>query len=227
MAAAHPRTAVLMTATVAAPTLDQLEDLTRRAVNAGATTTIDALGARLDAAQAAKPAVECVIAAQWYASIGLHVFPLRPAVEGRFTGKTPWPGTHGLEDATTDADQIDEWWRRWPQSNVAIATGHLVDVIDVDGPAGVVTWARMGSLPPLLGRVSTPRGPGGSHLYIPAGRRPKKVASEMFPGGLAPGIDYRGRGGYVVAPPSYVIERAGKGGYRGRYTWRRNLRLPS
>jgi hypothetical protein len=208
-----------------APPLDQLEQLTRQAINAGAGAAIDQLGARIDSLQARRPNVECVNAALWYASIGLHVFPLRPPVEGRFTGKTPWPGTHGLDDATTDPDQIVDWWRRWPGSNVAIATGRLVDVIDVDGPDGVLSWARMGSLPPVLGTVTTPRGRGGSHLYIPAAKRAKGVTQQKFPGGFAPGIDYRGLGGYVAAPPSYVIEHPKKGGYRGRYSWRRPLDL--
>jgi hypothetical protein len=44
---------------------------------------------------------------------------------------------HGVKDATTDADCIGRWWRRWPQANVGLATGICFDALDIDGPAGL------------------------------------------------------------------------------------------
>lgn len=150
----------------------------------------------VDAHDPASRAVTASLAgsALWYAKRGLRVFPLRPG------GKQPQPGSHGCKDASNDPEQVARWWAQAPEANVGIATGHLVDVIDVDGPQGNVSLARLlGDHPHLLanrlGHVLTPR-PGGRHFYVPADGDLGNGAS------LAPGIDYRGRGGYVVAPPS-------------------------
>lgn len=161
---------------------------------------------------------ELLPSALWYASVGLHVFPLQPRL------KMPYRGTRGLKEATTDPEVIKTWWGFKPDSNIGIATGHLVDVIDIDGPKGVKSWATSSHLPmrpdpnserdprwdDVLGVVSTPR-PGGTHLYIKATGVGNKA-------GIEPGIDIRGLGGYVVAPPSLNEEGTA-------YTWRQPLRL--
>lgn len=167
-----------------------LEALTRDAIDAGDPDEIQRLGALVDAEQdkSRRPRPSLLASALWYASTGLHVFPLQPGQ------KVPRRGSNGCKDATADEAKIRAWWKADPASNIGIATGHIVDVIDVDGPIGVVSWARMASLPPIVGRVSTPR-PGGNHLYIQASGRGNRA-------GIAPGVDYRGLGGYVVAPPS-------------------------
>lgn len=145
-------------------------------------------------------------AALWYAQQGLRVFPIRPG------DKRPHQGTRGLIDATDDHEQIHAWWKRWPESNVAIATGHLVDVVDIDGPEGqrsrLKHWDDYNGLD-LVGVSLTPRA-GGMHLFISATGRRNGTA-------LDPGIDYRGAGGYVVAPPSVRPD--------GQYTWIRPLNL--
>jgi hypothetical protein len=168
--------------------------------------TVNELEPRLDAVAQPKQPPPMVSAALYYAEQGLRVFPLQPKL------KTPHRGSRGFKDATTDSDTIITWWYDvWPDSNIGIATGHLVDVIDIDGPEGVKSWARMDNLPEILGVVSTPR-PGGNHLYIHATGRGNKA-------GIFPGVDHRGLGGYVVAPPS--VNENGV-----RYTWRRPLELP-
>jgi hypothetical protein len=106
-------------------------------------------------------------------------------------------------------------WSWQPQANIGLATGFVVDVIDVDGPAGLQSLARMTSLPSVVGIVSTPRA-GGMHLYVPATGRGNRA-------GIAPAIDYRGLGGYVVAPPSVFTSHTGTD---GTYTWRRPLAIP-
>lgn len=130
-----------------------------------------------------------------YAGRGLPVFPVaargkRPLVE------------HGLHDATTDSDVIAAWWRRWPDANVGLCTGPAsgVLVLDVDGEPGERTLVDLqaaagASLPPTA-TVSTPR--GGRHLYF---RHPVAIIANSA-GKLGPGLDVRGAGGYVVAPPS-------------------------
>ncbi len=128
-------------------------------------------------------------AALAYAEQGLHVFPLQPQ------GKTPLTA-HGLEDATTDALTIETWWARWPDANVAIRTGEII-VVDED---------RFGALDELAAEAHETipetrivKTGSGRHFYFlpPADQRIRNTA-----GKLAPGIDTRGDGGYVVAPPS-------------------------
>jgi hypothetical protein len=185
------------------------------ALDAGDHERVESLGKCLAELEVAsrRPATP-VGAALWYAKRGLRVFPLMVGL------KTPYKGTHGLSDASCDPPVVAAMFaERSALSNVGIATGHEVDVIDIDGPVGVEsmvhelfspgddgTWQG----PPMLGVVCTPR-PGGKHIYIAAvpghGNRAHMLA----------GIDHRGLGGYVVAPPSYTEA--------GRYVWTRPLDL--
>src|SRR5215212_1044222 len=146
--------------------VDEIEDQIVTAMRSDDWATVARLEAQLDAAAAPlNVPVLLVSAALFYAQIGLHVFPLVAAM------KIPYPGTHGFEDATTDQEQIAAWWQRWPEANIGIATGHLIDVIDIDGPLGVKSWSRNiyddPDAPITLGRVRTPR-PQGTHLWIAA-----------------------------------------------------------
>lgn len=149
-------------------------------------------------------------AALYYAGHGLRVFPLSA---GR---KTPLPGSlgccggshrRGCLDALADLGAVYAWWAEHPDANVGIATGTLVDVWDQDGPAGAVSWTQRASdadLAAVIGVATTARGVGGVHRYIRATGRGNGA-------GVLPGLDYRGAGGYVVAPPSVVNGR--------RYAW--------
>ena len=167
-----------------------LEHDIRTAIDAGDTALILSLGAMMDARDAERPKPTLHASALWYAEHGLNVFPLQPGA------KIPFKGSAGCKDATTDREQIDAWWSATPAANIGIATGHLIDVIDVDGPDGVASIGPMlEKLPTIYGRVSTPR-PGGTHLYVAA------VPGRGNRARLLPGVDYRGAGGYVVAPPS-------------------------
>jgi len=161
---------------------------------------------------AERPAVPLVSAALWYAEHGLPVFPIQPGA------KEPHRGTHGVLDASLDPATITQWWATWPDSNVGIATGHVADVVDFDGLAGHAAWGRefgetWGGLD-VLGTVSTPR-PGGMHLYATAMPNTRNRAKMM------PGVDYRGAGGYVLAPPSVLDDRPGQ--HPGTYRWLRPL----
>lgn len=155
---------------------------------------VTALEQQLDTWDDRPPQMEA--AALLYASWGWPVFPCAPGLKRPAT-------EHGLNEATTDVDQITDWWWRWPRANIGVATGHAFDVIDID-PGGVDWWRRHGHehgpLPDIHGKVSTPRVVGW-HLYVePTGMRNKA--------GLAPGVDYRGAGGYVLAPPSVLTPAA-------------------
>lgn len=176
--------------------MDHAEAHLRAAVDTGDTEQILRLCTLVDQLQAEQRDRRGVAGigsvALWYAQQGLGVFPLQPR------SKIPYKGSRGCKDATCDPDTIRAWWQAAPESNLAVATGHLVDVVDVDGTPGHISRARHRGLfdtLTVIGVVNTPR-PGGVHLYVPAREGVGNKA------GMLPGVDYRGAGGYVVAPPS-------------------------
>lgn len=132
------------------------------------------------------------------AEMGYRVFPViegnkRAALEG-------WP-----DRATDDADTVAAWWDQRPDCNIGLSTAGLV-VVDIDGesnpwPADADQAASLQGCPVSL----TPG--GGRHLIFraPAGR-----AYRNSVGRVAPKVDIRADGGYIVAPPSAI----GAKGYR-------------
>jgi hypothetical protein len=133
-------------------------------------------------------------AALYYASIGWWVFQLAPG------SKEPLAGSHGLLQATTDPERIREWWRTIPNANIGIATGPSgLCVADTDPRhGGDESWAdlaRQHGAPETLTAL-TPG--GGQHYYYARGEAIARNTESV----LGPGIDTRGFGGYVVAPPS-------------------------
>jgi hypothetical protein len=104
---------------------------------------------------------------------------------------------HGLKDATTNRARVLAWWTRHPQANIGLATGHRFDVLDVDGPAGGQAIRALAATHGLVSSGPLVRtGGGGWHYYLaPTG------LGNARPAGLEH-VDWRGWGGYVVAPPS-------------------------
>lgn len=141
-------------------------------------------------------------AALYYVSLGLHVFPLHPGL------KVPFARSQGCKDATSESEKVNTWWTRSPDANIGIATGHLIDVVDIDGAPGQKSRARFwdeafaGIDDKNVGKVLTPS-PGGMHIYV-------RSTGDGNGASIADGVDYRGLGGYVVAPPS----RTPDGSYR-------------
>jgi hypothetical protein len=134
--------------------------------------------------------------------------PPNPAMRTRCSCRDPGCGQpakhplgslvpHGVKDATTNRARVLAWWTQYPQANIGLACGHAFDVLDVDGPAGeaaIRTLATEHGLKSSGPLVRT--GGGGWHFYVaPTG------LGNVRPAGLAH-VDWRGRGGYVVAPPS-------------------------
>lgn len=147
--------------------------------------------------------------ALWYAEHGLAVFPLQPR------SKEPYEGSHGFADATTDAERIKKWWGNAPESNIGIATGAksggLVAIdMDVhpergeDGTGTLKAWeAEHGELPDT---VAVRTGSGGIHALYRSSTEVRNSANGMA------GVDIRGWGGFIVAPPS--VHPSG-----GEYEW--------
>lgn len=144
-------------------------------------------------------------AALRYAHMGLAVIPLLPR------DKKPW-FDNWPEVATSDRETVSRWWQQNSNSNVGIATGqksHLF-VLDVDPKNGGMDSfdtirTEHGQFPDTWQQIT---GSGGIHLFF---RYPNfRVANAA---GIYPGIDIRGDGGQVVAPPS-IHPITGK-----RYAW--------
>ena len=108
---------------------------------------------------------------------------------------------HGLKDATGDFEVVEKWWAAEPEANIGLVTGIAFDVLDVDGPEALDALKRAGAIgdPDIGGpTVATPR---GWHVYVaPTGR-----GNTVNLAGLK-GVDWRGKGGYVVAPPSVTVD---------------------
>jgi hypothetical protein len=107
---------------------------------------------------------------------------------------------HGVKEATTDPDMLGRWWRRWPHANVGLATGIVFDALDIDGPAGLAALHQFPGAAGLRlpGPLVATGGGGWHHWFAPTGlgNRP--------PRGLTH-VDWRGKGGCVLAPPSRHI----------------------
>jgi hypothetical protein len=154
-------------------------------------------------------------AALGLASRGFRVFPIWELVDGVCAcpkeGKCDRPGKHpkvrrGLWEGTTDAGRITSWWLDWPEANVGIRTGVDLFVVDLDGDAGKATWSvlceQWGLAVDTLRAIT---GGGGEHLLF-------KGTGKTTVGQLGRGVDTRGEGGYIVAPPS--MHASGR-----RYRW--------
>ena len=128
-----------------------------------------------------------------------HGWPVFPCLPGQKIPAT----RHGFRDATTDQQQITDWFGHGASWNLAIATGAPgPDVLDVDqhGPAGngyaaFTRLRRAGLLDGAAAYVRTPA--GGMHAYF--------TGSDQHNGRLpSHHLDFRSQGGYIVAPPSQV-----------------------
>ncbi len=138
-------------------------------------------------------------AALHYAALGYSVFPCIPGTKKPMT-------SHGFRDATTNEHQIRQWWADGPNTNIGITTTGLI-VIDVDKdlggspnpwPVEPERFADLANVPTSI----TPR--GGQHYVF---RQPQGKAWRNSTSRLAPKVDTRGIGGYIVVAPSVVDGR--------------------
>ncbi|MDP4026796.1 bifunctional DNA primase/polymerase [Methylobacterium sp. NEAU 140] len=153
-----------------------------------------------------------------YARRGFPVFPCDPTTKQPLVGRDkdaegkPIPKTGGLHKATRDEAQIQEWWSRYPRAMIGLRMGPEAGVFALDPdrpkepgePDGLAAWDEMirahGYAPATHAHVS-PR--GGMHLLF---AYPADLTVTNSPGQLPPGIDVRGAGGYVIAPPSRTAD---------------------
>ena len=130
-------------------------------------------------------------AALEYARMGWSVFPITPG------DKKP-PLCKWRDESTTDADAIAAWWARTPQANIGVDCGKSgLFVVDLDKKGdGMATWDALGY---KADTHTAATAGGGFHLYYSTGVELGNSVRK-----LGDGIDTRGVGGYVLAPPSLV-----------------------
>lgn len=147
---------------------------------------------------------------------GFAVFPLYTIEDGRCSCGLPKcssPGKHpltpqGVLNAESDPRAIREWWATYEDANIGIATGDVsgIVVLDIDEKSGgeeslANLESRYGQLPDTWAVLT---GGGGVHFYF----RMPSIDVRNSAGAIGSGIDVRGNGGYVVAPPS--LHRSGE-----------------
>jgi hypothetical protein len=138
---------------------------------------------------------ELLEAAIRYVRFGVPVFPCWP-------NKKPIGELcpHGFYDASRDEAQVREWWKKQPDAGIAVPTGPAsgVDLLDIDiyKPGVEESFAQLtAELGPLPPTREVRSGSGGQHLWL-------KSAPGLRCSVLAPGIDVKAEGGYMIVPPS-------------------------
>jgi hypothetical protein len=131
-------------------------------------------------------------AALHYAALGYRLFPCVPGEKRPLT-------EHGCKDATTDAEQIEQWWTHNPHANIGLATTGLL-VLDLDAGNAWLTDDPDKLIELAVATLSLTAN-GGQHYIFrqPAGRSWRNTA-----GRIAPHVDTRAAGGYIVVPPSVL-----------------------
>jgi hypothetical protein len=118
------------------------------------------------------------------------VIPLKPG--SKLPGLASWKA---YQDRKPTLDELERWFAE-TANNVGIVTGKVsgIVVVDVDGPAGEETVKPLG-----IPRTPTANTPHGRHIFL---RHPGEPVPNRAH--VAPGVDIRADGGFVVAEPSVV-----------------------
>ena len=128
-------------------------------------------------------------AALQYLKMGFSIIPVQK-------NKKPLIAWEQFQKRRATEQEVRGWFKEKYESQIAIVTGSIsgLVVIDIDDP----TAGEIDRLIPEELTVPTAATPGGGfHLYFKA---PSETMSNNT--GTVKGCDFRGEGGYVVAPPS-------------------------
>ncbi len=158
-----------------------------------------------------------------YAERGWYVFPTREVPSKPFLHKgetviRPTKAPYisgGLNSSTRDASTIKEWWARYPNAGIGVDCGKsnlIVLDLDVrDGKKGYETFLSLGLSTEGTLQSMTPS--GGLHIIFEGQMSTYKDDS---------GLDVRSNGGYIVAPPSWIIDGGKKCYYKKLGDWSNN-----
>lgn len=152
-----------------------------------------------------------------YQELGFSVIPLHTPNENGIcscdagancenAGKHPRVAWTHWQSERPSSERLRNWWERWPDANIGIVTGAIsgIVVLDIDGEEG-----KRSIYENELELPWTPEAATGNGLHIYLAHPSREIRSFA---GRFPGIDLRGDGGYVVAPPS--LHASGK-----TYAW--------
>lgn len=144
-----------------------------------------------------------------YAEKGFSVIPVNAYKKAMI----PW---NEYKTRHPSKNEIDRWWLDKPYSNIGIITGKIsgICVIDIDSEEGEQNIREYVHDLMIVPTAITPG--GGRHLYF---KMPEKEINNNV--GLIPGCDFRGEGGYIIAPPSKAFSSKIK--RLGEYKWEISL----
>ncbi len=141
-----------------------------------------------------------------YNGRGFSVIPVRP-------DKSPFIKWEQYQSRQATAEELQDWWTRWPNAMIGVVTGAIsgVFVVDCDNEEA---YQRIQELLPDAFITAIAKTPRGYHIYLamPPGQSIGNAT------GIIPGVDVRGDGGYVIAPPS--VNGTGKA-----YQWLEGLSI--
>jgi len=142
-----------------------------------------------------------------YAERGFSVIPIKP-------DKKPFVPWADFQKRRATPEEIKTWWQKWPGAMIGLCTGEIsgLFVVDCDSEDGYLKIQEVLPDSILIPMARTPR--GGWHLYFLF----SKGMRETTRAAVIPGVDIRGEGGYIVAPPS--VNGTGK-----RYAWIEKLSI--
>jgi hypothetical protein len=143
-----------------------------------------------------------------YGRLGWSVIPIEPR------GERPLVDWGPYQHRRPTGPEITEWFRRWPDANIAVVTGVVSDLVVLSVDAGQLAidgvdqlQLKHGPLPETI-EVSSRGGCRQVYFAHPgAGKRRRLL--------LGPGLVLLGDGDYTVAPPS--VDANGD-----PYRWRRS-----
>ncbi len=139
-----------------------------------------------------------------YAELGYLVFPL---VRDR---KTPYFDEWNKK-ATNNCDQLENWWRKWPEANIGIHAKDLI-IIDIDGTN--TDWIKH---PMDCDAIAVTPSEGHHYLYKkPEGKKWRNTIKQLDNKNTERNVDTRTDDGYIVAFPSIINDKKYTD---GKYQW--------
>lgn len=146
-----------------------------------------------------------------YLEEGWSIVPQLPGA------KKPCVKWKEFQDRRPYDEELVDWFERWPKAGLALVLGPIsgILVVDVDGPeAHEALLERLGREPQAPKAISGSRKPFRYHLYF----RHPDLATKAKSTPWHPKLEFRGKGGIVVIPPS--LHKSGN-----RYAWARGRSL--
>lgn len=133
-----------------------------------------------------------------YLERGWSVIPLTP------NGKRPLIPWQKYQSEQPTLEIVTKWWIQSPDANIAIITGKIsgIIVLDIDGEEGQATLSDLIKSKKIPKTPVSSTGKGSHYIFKHPGGEYRNFARRL------PGLDFRGDGGYIVAPPS--IHPSGK-----------------